>query len=192
MNTHETPPGPWIRTLADEEATGETAEMFAYLRRTRGAVYNLHRIHSLHAGALDALITFIDEVLNKPGALSACDRELIATVVSAENSCDYCTVLHAEALQAEIGDPDLARQAAFDFHSAGLPERRRAMLCYATRLTNAPATIGPEDIDALRAAGLDDAAILEVNLVASYFNYLNRVALGLGVPLDPGTSSQPS
>jgi uncharacterized peroxidase-related enzyme len=192
MTSPETTPAAWIRMVADEEATGETAELFEELRRTRGAVFNLHRVHSLHAGSLKALLCFIDEVLNKPGALSACDRELIATVVSAENGCDYCTLLHAEALKSELVDPDLPRRAAFDFRSAGLPERQRVMLCHATRLTNAPATIGPEDIDALRSAGFDDAAILEINLVTSYFSYLNRVALGLGVQLDPGTSNQPS
>ena len=55
------------------------------------------------------------------------------------------------------------------------------MLSYVEKLTLRPATIWEDDLDALRAVGLDDVAILQTNLIASWFNYINRVADGLGV-----------
>lgn len=55
------------------------------------------------------------------------------------------------------------------------------MLSYVERLTLAPASCGPHDLGRLREAGFDDLAILQVNLIASFFNYINRVADGLGV-----------
>ncbi|HEY8209892.1 MAG TPA: hypothetical protein VIG99_20530 [Myxococcaceae bacterium] len=55
------------------------------------------------------------------------------------------------------------------------------MLTYVEKLTLAPARVAREDLDALRAAGFDDRGILQVNLIASWFNYVNRVADGLGV-----------
>jgi len=55
------------------------------------------------------------------------------------------------------------------------------MLDYVAKLTLQPATICEEDIDALRLHGFDDVAILQINLIASWFNYINRVADGLGV-----------
>ena len=55
------------------------------------------------------------------------------------------------------------------------------MLGYVEKLThNAPA-VTPADLDALRAEGFDDTGIVQINLIASFFNYINRVADGLGV-----------
>lgn len=65
--------------------------------------------------------------------------------------------------------------------AVGLTDRERAILTYVEKLTLRPATIWEGDVDALRAAGLDDKGILQVNLIASWFNYINRVADGLGV-----------
>jgi alkylhydroperoxidase family enzyme len=55
------------------------------------------------------------------------------------------------------------------------------MLEYVEKLTLRPATVGPEDIEQLRRVGFDDTAILQINLITSWFNYINRVADGLGV-----------
>jgi len=55
------------------------------------------------------------------------------------------------------------------------------MLDYAAKLTHHPWTVAPEDLDKLRQVGFDDRGILQINLIASWFNYINRVADGLGV-----------
>lgn len=55
------------------------------------------------------------------------------------------------------------------------------MLEYVDALTRDATKITREDLDRLREAGFDDTAILQVNLIASWFNYINRVADGLGV-----------
>lgn len=75
---------------------------------------------------------------------------------------------------ALLADPD----------KANVSERQRAILDYIIPLTLKPVSATREMVDALRAHGLDDAGILNVNLVASMFNWLNRVVDGLGVPLE--------
>ena len=55
------------------------------------------------------------------------------------------------------------------------------MLGYVEKLTKAPVTVGREDVEALRTVGFDDTGILQINLIASWFNYINRVADGLGI-----------
>ena len=55
------------------------------------------------------------------------------------------------------------------------------MLDYTAKLTRTPGDMTRQDVEALREAGFDDRAILQINLIASYFNYINRVADGLGV-----------
>ncbi len=78
-------------------------------------------------------------------------------------------------------DEPLAAAIRQDWRTAPITSSERVMLGYVEKLTqNAPA-IGREDLDALRAAGFDDVAILQINLIASFFNYVNRVADGLGV-----------
>lgn len=59
--------------------------------------------------------------------------------------------------------------------------RERAILDYTEKLTLHPYKVSREDLDTLRGEGLDDRAILQINLIASFFNYINRVADGLGV-----------
>ncbi len=63
--------------------------------------------------------------------------------------------------------------------------RTRALCDYAQRLTLAPASVGAADADALRAVGLDDAAIHDAIQVIAYFNYINRIAEGVGTDLEP-------
>lgn len=58
------------------------------------------------------------------------------------------------------------------------------MLAYAVKLTHTPADVGEEDVEALRDAGFDDSGILDICQVTSYFNYVNRLADGLGVELE--------
>ena len=55
------------------------------------------------------------------------------------------------------------------------------MLDYVVKLTKDATEIGPDDHARLREAGFDDVGILQITLIASWFNYINRVADGLGV-----------
>ena len=68
-----------------------------------------------------------------------------------------------------------------DYRQASLTEQERAMLDYAAKLTRSPAQVTPDDLAQLRRTGFEDRAILQINLIASFFNYINRVADGLGV-----------
>ena len=83
-----------------------------------------------------------------------------------------------------LGSDEVPKALARDWRAAELSEADRAMLEYAVKLTTAPHSVGAEDADALRRAGFDDTAILDVCQVVSYYNYVNRLADGLGVPLE--------
>jgi uncharacterized peroxidase-related enzyme len=68
-----------------------------------------------------------------------------------------------------------------DYTQANLSEPDRAMLDYAAKLTRHGWKVTRDDLDHLRRVGFDDRGILQINLIASWFNYINRVADGLGV-----------
>lgn len=83
-----------------------------------------------------------------------------------------------------MGEGHTARALATDYRTAQLSSKDRAMLDYAVKLTLQPNSIEEEDIEALGRHGFSDAAVLDICQVASYYNYVNRLADGLGVELE--------
>jgi uncharacterized peroxidase-related enzyme len=75
----------------------------------------------------------------------------------------------------------LVDRVAIEWETAGLDDQTLAMVKFAGKLTSAPAEIGEVDIALLRDVGLDDRGISSCVQVVSYFNYINRVAEGLGI-----------
>ncbi len=71
-----------------------------------------------------------------------------------------------------------------DYRGADLSPRERAILDYAVKLTLRPSVMQRSDVEGLRETGLSDAEILDVCQVTSYYNYVNRLADGLGVDLE--------
>ena len=71
-----------------------------------------------------------------------------------------------------------------DYRSAPISEKDREMLDYVVKLTKDATKVSPDDHAQLRAAGFDDRGILQITLIASWFNYINRVADALGVGRD--------
>ena len=78
-------------------------------------------------------------------------------------------------------DDGLVEAIRKDYRTAPIDERDRLMLDYVCQLTRDATRITPEHHAGLRAAGFDDRGILQITLIASWFNYINRVADALGV-----------
>ena len=72
-----------------------------------------------------------------------------------------------------------------DYRNADLEPRVRALCDYALKLTAAPSDVTAEDAEALRGHGWSDTAIHDAIQVISYFNYVNRVAEGVGIDDEP-------
>ena len=88
---------------------------------------------------------------------------------------------HAEFLRRVTLDQDLVLALQEDYTSAPITPQERVMLDYVVQLTKDATKISRDDHVRLRAAGFDDQAILQITLIASWFNYINRVADALGV-----------
>jgi uncharacterized peroxidase-related enzyme len=78
-------------------------------------------------------------------------------------------------------DDELAAELRRDHTKAPLSDTDREMLDFAVKLTVAPYKHTREDVDRLRAVGFNDVGVLQITLIAAYFNYINRVADALGV-----------
>ena len=82
-------------------------------------------------------------------------------------------------------DDGLVRALEEDYTQAPITNAERAMLDYVVQLTKDATQIGPQNHERLRTEGFDDRAILQITLIASWFNYINRVADALGVGREP-------
>jgi uncharacterized peroxidase-related enzyme len=94
-------------------------------------------------------------------------------------------VHHRRGLRRLLRDDQLAERIEADYETAGLDERRLWMLRYVEKLTRTPAKMTEEDVDGLRRAGFSDEDVLQIAEVTAYYAYVNRIADGLGVELEP-------
>ena len=90
-------------------------------------------------------------------------------------------VSHAEFLRKVTLDDGLVAALRGDWRTAPISDAERVMIEYVVELTKDATRITPEHHDRLRGAGFDDRGILQITLIASWFNYINRVADALGV-----------
>ena len=81
-------------------------------------------------------------------------------------------------------DQDLVTALQADYTTAPISEQERVMLDYVAQITRDATRVSREDHERLRAVGFDDQGILQITLIASWFNYINRVADALGVGRD--------
>ncbi len=83
-------------------------------------------------------------------------------------------------------DEKFKEQLVGDWSQAPLAPADRVIVSFAAKLTEDPASIKRWDVEQLRLQGLDDRAIHDIVQVTAYFNYVNRIADGLGVELEEG------
>lgn len=91
---------------------------------------------------------------------------------------------HRRGLRRLLRDDDLAGAIEADFETAAISEKRKEMLRYAVKLTLTPSELVESDIARLRKAGFADIDILHIVEVTAYYAYANRIADGLGIPLE--------
>ncbi|MEX0283394.1 MAG: carboxymuconolactone decarboxylase family protein [Paracoccaceae bacterium] len=180
----------WIKTIPFDEAKGRLRKLYDRVTGPNNNVDNIMMAHSLRPHSMEGHMALYKNVLHHTGnSLPKWVLELIGVRVSALNGCWYCVEHHASGMRRLLQDnakADALKAAAegdgvFD---ALVDASIQQMLAYAEMLTKTPERADEFAIQALRDAGLDDGAILEVNQVVAYFAYANRTVLGLGVNTD--------
>lgn len=163
-----------INTPAAGCASGETADVFAAIRKAVGMVPNAYSaIGALNTPALKAMLS-ADAVLAQ-GVLSAQDRETIKLVVSAIAGCGYCIAAHSLASKASGLPVDTVR-AIRALRATG-DAKRDALIQFVRHLQEGRGTLDAEQLTALRSAGYPDEAIADIALaiaVITFTNVFNR------------------
>ena len=172
----------WIDVIDPDEASGELGDLYDEIVDTRGKVSNVLKVHSQNPAALKEHLDLYDAILFGTSPLSRAEREAIAVVVSAANECDYCVRHHVEALQVYWRDEARVQRLADDYTALdGLNDALRTACDMAVKLTRSPGAMTEDDVHTLRDAGWSDRAVLDIVLVTSYFNFVNRITNSLGV-----------
>lgn len=175
----------WIDEIDIETADGKLEAIYAELVKKRGKVSNILKVHSLNPDAMAGHLDLYMSIMFGKSGLSRAEREAIAVVVSANNDCAYCVNHHAEALRRYIKDDETLELLMSADGLETLEPRLSNIVRHAEKLTTAPSAMTESDLGELRAVGLSDKDILDLTLVVAYFNFVNRIALGLGVDFTP-------
>ncbi|MET4326020.1 alkylhydroperoxidase domain protein [Bradyrhizobium sp. i1.15.2] len=124
-----------------------------------------------------------DIFYNVADGLPRAERELAAAATSRYNGCIYCASVHARFASTYSKRRDDVQRLLDEGVGADLgDERWNAVVNASVALAATPIAFGPDNIDELRRAGLDDAEIVDVINGASFFNWANRLMLSLGEP----------
>jgi uncharacterized peroxidase-related enzyme len=171
----------WIEEIDASEAQGKLAEMYADLEKKRGKISNILKVHSLNPDALGNHLDLYMTLMFGQSGLSRLEREAVAVVVSACNDCDYCVNHHVESLRFYLDEEETLNLLASADGLETLEPRLSNIVRHAEKLTNAPGAMTESDLGELRAVGLSEKDILDLTLITGYFNFVNRIATGLGV-----------
>ena len=174
-----------IKIIDFESAEGRLYDVYKQVIDKRGKLAEVHKIHSLNPESLLGHINFYMTVMFGKSPLTRARREMIGVLVSSCNKCHYCVMHHSASLNHYWKDKEKIRKLTDDYQNADLSESDVAICNYAVKLTQKPASSEiPQLIEELRNKGLSDQTIHDVALVTSYFNFVNRIVLGLGAELE--------
>lgn len=174
-----------IEVIGYDRSEGQLREIYDGLISTRGKLANVHQIQSLNPQSIVDHMDLYMTIMFGKSPLRRYQREMVAVVVSATNQCGYCKRHHGDALRNFWKEEGKVEGLMENFHQLDLSEADLRLCEYAQALTSEPHTVSEAEHNAaMRKAGLNDRSILDASLVIAYFNFVNRLVLGLGVELE--------
>lgn len=174
---------PYVSELEETQADPHLREIYRSIEKNFGFIPHYFKALGATPKAIEAQLQLSAAVM-ADGALSRLIKEQIGVVVSGINASSYCMFIHMELLQRFGMDKTQARKLTTDYENAAVEPNVKALFRFADKLTRKQYDIEDEDIEALKKAGWNEAAVRETVLTVSYFNYVNRVSLGLGLVAD--------
>lgn len=167
------------------ERSEETTAYFAKCEEKLGLVPNVLLAYAFDEKKLRAFTDTYNDLMLGESGLTKLEREMIAVVVSSLNHCYYCLTAHGAAVRQLSGDPVFGDQIAANYRVARLTTKQKAMLDFAVKLTEMPATIEEADRQALRVAGFSDRDIWDIASTVAFFNMSNRLAAAVDMQPNP-------
>ena len=193
----------WIKTIPYEDADKDLKRVYNKVKGPNNNIDNVFLLHSLRPHSLIGHMALYKNVLhNSNNKLPKWYLESIGVYVSYLNRCYYCVEHHFSGLKRLLNDDDKANNFLEAIKKDALEDNFDSKLyqgmLYSKKLTLELHSIKKDDITKLKTLGFSEGEILEINQVTSYFNYVNRTVIGLGVTtegdilgLSPNNSNDP-
>ena len=141
-----------------------------------GFVPNVFLVLAHRPDEFRAFVAYHDALMDKPGALTKAEREMIVVATSNANQCPYCVIAHGAILRIRARNPLIADQVAINYRKADITPRQRAMLDFAMKVSGASYAIGDADFAALAEHGFDQEDAWDIAAIAAFFAMSNRLA----------------
>lgn len=174
---------PYVNEIEESQADPHLRELYHGIEQKFGFLPHYFKTLGALPKVIEAQLQLSGAVMGD-GALSNVEKEEIGVVVSGINGSGYCMFIHMELLRRFGVEKSLARKLTTDYEDAAVEPKVKALLRFAEKLTRKPYDIEDEDVEAVKKAGWADAAVRELVLTVAYFNFINRVSLGLGLVAD--------
>ncbi|MGC9445532.1 peroxidase-related enzyme [Cereibacter johrii] len=123
-----------------------------------------------------AFFAYHDALMDRPGALSKAEREMIVMVPSTANQCQYCVIAHGAILRIRAKNPLLADQVAINDRKADITPRQKAMLDFAMKVSARAHEVGEADFEVLKQQGFEEEDIRDIAAISAFFGMSNRLA----------------
>ncbi len=179
----------WIKTISYNDSDKILKRIYDRVKGPNNNIDNVLTIHSLRPHTLMGHMTLYKSVLhNANNTLPKWYLECLGVYVSQLNGCDYCVSHHFEGLKKLLEDDvrsnDFLKAVKTNEVKDFFKNHYDNGMDYARQLTLDHTNITKTTIDALKKSGYTEGEILEINQVVSYFNYVNRSVVGLGVNIE--------
>jgi uncharacterized peroxidase-related enzyme len=176
----------WIKTISYDEADGKLLKLYDRIKGPDNNVDNVMAAHSLRPHSMEGHMVLYKYVLHHPrNKIPKWFLEATGVYTSMLNKCDYCIEHHFVGMSRLINDVEKVENIRNALETENLNKaftnKECAALEYIRMITKNPMNIMEDDVQKLRNVNWTDGEILELNQVASYFNYVNRMVLGLGI-----------
>ena len=195
----------WITHVPYDVAHGRLKQLYDRVKGPGNNVDNIMLAHSLRPHSMEGHMTLYKNVLHHAAnQVPKWFLEALGIYTSRLTGCAYCVDHHTAGLRRLLHDDaqTVAISAALEHGSfdSVFDAAQISALHYTRTLTLAAhdQSVLLQDVLSMRAAGLDDGCVLEINQVVAYFNYANRTVLGLGVTttgdvlgLSPNSAADP-
>jgi uncharacterized peroxidase-related enzyme len=181
MSTANTAPSMFLPDVENNPQPSPYFDLIAAAKSSGTEYWRIWNLLAFRPKAADFLARLSHEIMFEDASISVALRELIAAYTSSLNRCEFCMKAHAAVAAHLYRDEALVWSAIRDLEGSALPEKDKAILRFARKVTLESGSIDEGDFVPLHAAGWDDTAIFYAIAACSLFNFYNRFVSANGV-----------
>ncbi|MBB6357124.1 peroxidase-related enzyme [Aminobacter aganoensis] len=163
-----------VPSLADMPI--DIRERIAAVQEKSGFIPNVFLVLANRPKEFRAFFAYHDALMDKPGNLTKAEREMIVVATSSLNQCQYCVVAHGAILRIRAKNPLIADQVATNYRKADVTKRQKAMLDFATMVSQSAQLVGDADFEKLKEHGFNEEDAWDIAAIAAFFGLSNRLA----------------